>query len=269
MLLHLLKIELKKMTNYRTFWVVGGLYFLTLGVGAASGMEFLKLLARTIEGFGQEININRIPLYHFPDVWLNLIWVGGFLKIVLAIMIVISVTNEFTYRTARQNIIDGLSRQQFLVTKILANVMYSAISVVMLFVIGLITGLIYSPVVSLELIVTDLEFFFAYFLEVFFFLSYALMLGILVQRSGLTIILVLLTQTIELIITENLRDHVPDWLITIFPMKSIWYLIDIPFPRYAFMEIRDYLTFTTIAIVLVWTFLFNYFAYLKLKRSDI
>ena len=257
------------MTSYRTFWVVGGLYFLTLGVGAASGMEFLKLLARTVEGFGQEINIDRIPLYHFPDVWLNLIWVGGFLKIVLAIMIVISVTNEFSYRTARQNVIDGLSRQQFLLSKILANVMYSLISVVMLFSIGLITGLIYSPELSLSAILTDVEFFFAYFLEVFFFLSYALMLGILIQRAGLTIILLLLTQTIELIITENMRDHVPDWLLGLFPMKSIWYIIEIPFPRYGFMEIRDYLTFTTIAIVIVWTFLFNYFAYLKLKKSDI
>lgn len=257
------------MTSYRTFWVVGGLYFLTLGVGAASGMEFLKLLARTVEGFGQEINIDRIPLYHFPDVWLNLIWVGGFLKIVLAIMIVISVTNEFSYRTARQNVIDGLSRQQFLLSKILANVMYSLISVVMLFSIGLVTGLIYSPELSLSAIFTDVEFFFAYFLEVFFFLSYALMLGILIQRAGLTIILLLLTQTIELIITENMRDHVPDWLLGLFPMKSIWYLIEIPFPRYGFMEIRDYLTFTTIAIVIAWTFLFNYFAYLKLKRSDI
>jgi hypothetical protein len=28
-------------------------------------------------------------------------------------------------------------------------------------------------------------------------------------------------------------------------------------------------TFGSIAIALVWTFLFNYFAYLKLKKSDI
>src|SRR5688572_6247356 len=105
-MLHLLRIDLKKLTNYRTFWVVGGLYFLILGFGAASGMEFLKLLSRLIEGFGQEININRIPLYHFPDVWLNLIWHCGLLKIILAIMVVISVTNEYTYRTIRQNIID-------------------------------------------------------------------------------------------------------------------------------------------------------------------
>jgi ABC-type transport system involved in multi-copper enzyme maturation permease subunit len=267
-MLHLLRIDLKKLTSYRTFWVVCGLYFLTLGFGAASGMEFLKWLVGTFEDFGQNLNISRIPLYHFPDVWMNLIWFSGLLKIVLAIMVVISVTNEYTYRTLRQNIIDGFSRAEFLASKILTNVLLSLMSVAMIFVIGLITGLIYSPQIELGRILTDLEFFPAYFLEIFFFLSYALMLGIMIQRSGLTIILLLLSQMIESIITANIDDYVP-WLIPFFPMKSIWNLITFPLPRYAFQEIQDYVALGSVLIVIGWIFLFNYFSYLKLKRSDI
>jgi ABC-2 type transport system permease protein len=267
-MLHLLKIDLKKLTSYRTFWVVCGLYFITLAFATASGMEFLKWLARTFEDFGQELNINRIPLYHFPDVWLNLIWFSGWLKIILAIMVVISVTNEFTYRTLRQNVIDGMSRWEFLFSKILTNILLSLMSVAMIFVIGLVTGLIYSPSMALDNILVDLEFFPAYFLEIFYFLSYALMISVLIQRSGLTIILLLLSQMIELIITSNLYDEVPG-LIGYFPMKSVWNLIECPYPRYAFQEIKDYLDFKTVAIVLGWTGLFNYFSYLKLKKSDI
>jgi ABC-2 type transport system permease protein len=267
-MMHLLKIELKKMTSYRTFWIVCGLYFLTLGTAAASGMEFLKWVANTFEGFGQEINVDRIPLYHFPDVWMNLIWASGLLKVVLAIMVVISITNEYTYRTLRQNIIDGLSRQEFLMTKILTNVVLSAMSVAMIFVIGLITGMIYSPSIEWDKVITDLEFFPAYFLEIFFFLSYALMLGILIQRSGLTIILLLLSKMIEVIITANIDDYVPD-LIPFFPLESIWNLIKWPFPRYAFQEIHDYLTFSSVLIVVAWIVIFNYISYWKLKRSDI
>lgn len=267
-MLHLIKIDLKKLTSYRTFWIVCGLYFVTLGFGAASGMELLKLLANTVEDFGQSININRIPLYHFPDVWLNLIWFSGLIKVVLAIMVVISITNEFSYRTLRQNVIDGLSRSEFLTSKILTNVLLSLMSVALIFLVGFITGLIYSPEIAWSKIVTDLEFFLAYFLEIFFFLSYALMLGILVQRSGLTIILLLLSQMIELIITANIDEYVP-WLIPFFPMKSIWNLIDFPLPRYAFQEIRDYLTFTSVLIVVGWTAAFNYISYFKLKRADI
>ena len=143
-MLHLLKIDLKKMTSYRTFWVVCGLYFLKLGFAAASGMELLKALANLIDDFGQNINIDRIPLYHFPDVWMNLIWFGGLLKVVLSIMVVISITNEFTYRTLRQNIIDGLSRTEFLISKILTNVLLSLMSVVMIFLIGLVNGYMIS-----------------------------------------------------------------------------------------------------------------------------
>jgi ABC-2 type transport system permease protein len=268
MFLHLLKIDLKKMTSYRTFWVVCGLYFLTLGFGTASGMEFLKWLARTFENFGENLNINRIPLYHFPDVWMNLIWVGGLLKILLAIMVVISVTNEFTYRTVRQNIIDGLSRFDFLLSKILTNVLLSLTSVAMIFLIGLVTGLIYSPSIQIGQIITDLEFFPAYFLEIFFFLSYALMLSILIQRSGLTIIVLLLSQMIEAIIKINVDDYLPA-IIPFFPMQSIWDLVSMPFPRYALQEIQDYVSPLTVVIVMAWTFLFNYFGYLKLKKSDI
>ncbi len=90
------------MTSYRTFWVVCSLYFVTLAFTTASGMEVLKWFASLIEGFGQKFNINRIPLYHFPDVWQNLVWISGLFKIVLSIMVVISITNEYQYRTIHE-----------------------------------------------------------------------------------------------------------------------------------------------------------------------
>jgi ABC-type transport system involved in multi-copper enzyme maturation permease subunit len=201
-------------------------------------------------------------------VWTNLIWTGGFLKVLLGIMVVISVTNEFSYRTLRQNIIDGLSRWEFIYSKILTNLLLSLMSVAMLFVVGLITGMIYSPFLDFDAMTTDLEFFPAYFLEIFFFLSYALLISILVQRSGLTIILLILSQGIELIIKAWVDDVFPE-VIAYFPMQSIWDLIQWPFPRYAFQEIHDYISLSTVAIVLFWTATFNYLSYLKLKSSDI
>jgi ABC-type transport system involved in multi-copper enzyme maturation permease subunit len=267
-MLHLLKIDLKKLIDYRTFWIIGGLYFLTLIAGAASGMEFLKWLSDTVEGFGQKINITRIPLYHFPDIWQNLAWCGGLLKMGLAILVVISITNEFTYRTVRQNIIDGLSREQFLLSKIFTNVLLSFLSMAGLFLIAVVTGMIYSPEFEFPFSLTGIEFYPAYFLEVFAFLSFALMLGTLIQRSGLTIILLLNAYLIELIIKKNIDNYFPD-SIPFFPLESIMNLVPLPFARYAFQEIRDYVTFGSVAIALVWTVLFNYFAYLKLKKSDI
>ncbi len=267
-MLHLLKIELKKMTNYRTFWVVCGLYFITIGFSTASGMEFLKWIASLIDGFGEKLNIERIPLYHFPDVWLNLVWWSGFFKVLLGIMVVISITNEYSYRTLRQNIIDGLSRWEFLASKILLNLLLSLLSVVLIFVIAGITGFIYTPDINWNYVFTDLEFYPAYFLEIFAYLSFALLLGILVKRSGLTIILLLLSYMLEQIIKVNVDDIVPG-LIPFFPLESISTLVPVPFYRYAFMEIQDYVKLSSVCIVLGWTLIFNGLSYWKLKRADI
>ena len=98
--------------------------------------------------------------------------------------------------------------------------------------------------------------------------AHVLMLGVMVGRAGLTIILLLLARMLELIIRENIDETLP-WLVPFLPLESIANLVPFPLKRYIFQEIRDYLTFESIGIVLGWTFLFNYFSYLKLKRSDI
>jgi hypothetical protein len=52
-------------------------------------------------------------------------------------------------------------------------------------------------------------------------------------------------------------------------MESISNLVPLPYARYAFQEIRDYLTVSSISIALGWTIIFNYISYSKLKKSDI
>lgn len=264
-MINLLRIELKKMTSYRTFWVVCGLYFITGTLTMASGMEFLRWINYT---FGANINISRIPIYHFPDVWLNLIWFSGLFKIILAIMISISITNEYSYRTLRQNIIDGMSRWEFVASKMMLNLLLSLASTVMVFVIAMITGLIYSPEISWANVTSDLDFLLAYFFEVFMFLSYAMMMSILIQRAGLTIIILLLTHAIEYLITWNIVDFVPG-LVPFFPMRSIWNQIEVPYMRYGLQEIRDYLTLSTTGIVLGWIIMFNIVSYWKIRKSDL
>jgi hypothetical protein len=78
---------------------------------------------------------------------------------------------------------------------------------------------------------------------------------------------------IEAIIKLNIfRSGTEDsigWLKQFFPLESITNLVPLPFARYAFQEIQDYVSITSVLIAIGWTFLFNYFSYLKLKRADI
>jgi ABC-type transport system involved in multi-copper enzyme maturation permease subunit len=166
-----------------------------------------------------------------------------------------------------------MSRFEFVLSKVLTNLLLSVMSVGMLLLIVMVTGLIYTPELIWSDILVGTEFLLAYFIEIFAFLSYALMLGVFVQRSGLTIVLLMLSHMIEAIIKVNLfRESLNPsigWLKQFFPLESITNLVPLPFARYAFQEIQDYVSITAVAIALGWTFLFNYFSYLKLKKADI
>lgn len=230
-------------------------------------MEVLKFVADKVGEFGGTINIRRIPLYHFPDVWQNLIYVAGFFKFILGVMIIISITNEYAYRTVRQNIIDGLSRWEFLKSKMLTNAVLAGISTVLLFFIALITGLIYSPELRFGELLNDIEFFPAYFLQLFGYLSFAMLMSMVVNRAGLTIIILMVYRGLELFVMHKLVDV--DALLPYFPLESLESLITVPFMRYVFQEVLDHPLISTVFVASFWTFMFNYLAYLKLKKSDI
>ena len=264
----LLRIDFLKNKNYRTFWVLCLLYFITLGVSASSGMEFLKWLqslGADFDGF----RVTRIPLYHFPDIWHNMAYAASFFKYVLAIVVIISITNEFSYKTVRQNIIDGLDRWEFLKSKLLTILVLSSAATLFIFLIGLITGLIYTPSDDLRFIFKDLQFLGGFFLETMAFLLFALMVGTLVKRSGLAIgILFLYTLMIEPIITLNLGSDA-DFLVPYFPIRAINELVRIPFPKYVFMEIRDYVSFISVLVLLLYSVLFVYLTHRMLLKRDL
>ena len=90
-----------------------------MGLVTSSGMEFLKWLKSKGADF-DEVDILRVPLYHFPDIWQNLTYISTYFQPILAIIVIISLTNEFSFKTIRQNIIDGFDRKDFLVSKLLS-----------------------------------------------------------------------------------------------------------------------------------------------------
>ena len=112
----LFEIEWLKLKNYRVFWILIIMYFTGLIIVLSSGMflmQFFKNQGAEFSGIDPTI----IPLYDFPDVWQNMTYVATFFKIILAFIVIISVTNEISYRTMRQNVIDGMSKWEFLKSK--------------------------------------------------------------------------------------------------------------------------------------------------------
>ena len=98
MIIRLLEIEWLKLKNYKVFWILIIMYFLGLILILSSGMflmQFLKSKGAEFQGIDPTI----LPLYDFPDVWQNMTYIATFFKIILAFIVIISVTNEISYRT--------------------------------------------------------------------------------------------------------------------------------------------------------------------------
>lgn len=136
--------------------------------------------------------IDTIPLtkvkslfsvYDFDQVWQTVSYVSGFILILPAMLLIFLTTNEYTFRTNRQNIIDGWSRHHFFEAKILVATLLAAISVLMVVLTGMLFGLFGTQTFGLNGF---------YYIGFFFIkaLSYnfvALLFSVLIQRTGFAI----------------------------------------------------------------------------------
>lgn len=266
-MLRLLRIDLKKLTNYRAFWVLNimyGLLIFSIPITVLEFLKWLKLKGAEFDGFDPM----KIPVLHFPDIWQNITYVYTFLKIFLAIVVIISISNEYSYKTIRQNIIDGMSRIDFIKSKLLTILLLSIGSTVFVFLTGLLTGFIYTPDLEVSDIFTGIEFVAAYFLDLFTYMVFAFLLTILLKRSALTVFILLLYTPIEYTITANLPESI-EFIGEYFPLHAINNLIEFPFAKYWFQEIQDYVSFSAVAVVLAYLALFIYAIYARLKASDL
>ena len=128
------------------------------------------------------------PFYDFPDIWQNITYIATWFKLFLAFIVVISIANEASHRTLRQNIIDGMSKKDWLASKLLLIVALAVAATLLLFVLGIITGLIYGHPESYTSIFDSTEFLLAYCLEVITYLTFAFLATLVIRRSGIVIV---------------------------------------------------------------------------------
>ncbi len=273
-MIRLFEIEWLKLKNYKVFWILIVMYFAGLIIVLSSGMFLMQYLKNQGAEFNG-IDPTILPLYDFPDVWQNMTYVATFFKIILAFIVIISVTNEISYRTMRQNVIEGLSKWEFLQSKFALILSLSAAATVFIFIEGLVTGLIYSTVKYPELIFSELEFLLGYFLEVMTFLCFAMLLALLLKKAGFAIVLIFMyTLIFEPFLTLNM-EHNPwikdqvSWVAPFLPIRALNNLIRVPFQRYVFMEIQDYIALKDVLIVLGWLALFLLGIFKLLDKRDI
>ncbi|MFA7615448.1 MAG: ABC transporter permease [Weeksellaceae bacterium] len=175
-MMKLLKIEWNKIFYYkatRTFTII---YFVLL---IAAGF-ILANIKPTIGGV--KVNIVKMGMFEFPIVWQNLTYLISILKIFIGVIIITNVTAEYTNSTLKQNLIDGLSKKEFLASKMLTNLIFAFLSTLFVFGIALGLGLAFSK--NQEDIFQGIQFVAVYFLKLNLFFSICLFLSILLKRTA-------------------------------------------------------------------------------------
>ncbi len=265
------ELEYFKFRHYKPFLVILGLYvfcFVLAGFSIKSLLdEFLD--AQKDDEIFKHFVATGIPLFDFVDIWQNLAWLATVFKWIPAFVIIISVTLEYSQKTIKQNIIDGLSKKEFLASKVALVCVISLGSALLLLFLGLFLGLLYSPIQGMSYMLQHVEFVAAYGLEVFVFLCMALFAAFAIQRSGVTIILFLLyTACIEPIATAILHYEYK-WDVWFFPVEAINLIIRVPFQKYTLSFVHDQIILQDVFVALGWAGIFIGLSYWILKRRDL
>ena len=251
----LLKIELKKIIPYRTFLVLMGLYlFLLLFVTSGIGSFTIN-----------SVNLANFSLYSFPKVWHNITFVASFFNIILAIMVIIFIANEFEYRTIRQNIIDGLSRLDFILSKLLSIFLLTLTSSLFIVLLILFLGLSNTVETSHISIFTGSSFIVAYFIQLFSYLSFTLFVVFLIKRSGLAIgLLLLYSLGIEPLIAYKL----PSFAASFLPLEAIG-LIQNPFQSLIGIPDQIEVPLKDMVLSIIYGLSFNTLTCFRFSKMDI
>ncbi len=201
----LLKIELKKILPYTAFWVILGLVFAFIPV--------------VFYGIGQ-IQIQGAPfdmkeMYRFPGVWNNLTYLASWFNLLIGMLLVILVCNEFSFKTFRQQVIDGQNKSDFVVSKILVMVLISLVSTIYLFVVGSLFGL--TTTIGNVSMLENIKFLGVYFIQAIGYMSVGFLIATLIRSTALSIIIFMFSILIESII----QVFVPGSIEKYFPMEII------------------------------------------------
>ena len=136
-MIRLLTIELHKLKYNKSAKVISLVYFILI--------TFIALIASIEFKFGGiNFRIADQGIINFPFIWHFNTWEAAILKLFLAIVIVSMMANEYSHRTIKQNLIDGLSKREFVLSKFLTVIAFAVISTAFVFIVSMILGLSFS-----------------------------------------------------------------------------------------------------------------------------
>ena len=275
----LLSIELHKIWKNRASRVLTLIYFILL--------TFISLIASIKFNIGNfKLHLAEMGIFNFTYIWHFNTYMADYFKWFLAIVIVSMMANEYSYGTLKQNLIDGLSKKEFILSKFLTVLLFALGSTVFVFVMSLILGMSFSSYTEPGIIFSDMEYLLAYFVKLAGYFTFCLFAGILVKRSAFAIGFILVWSILENLVYAIMRwqiftdSKIADHIAAFFPLESMSNLIVEPISRLSMIKsigvqigvenTKDYgVHWYSILIVVLWTFFFIIMSFKLLQKRDL
>ncbi|WP_431166988.1 ABC transporter permease [Tenacibaculum halocynthiae] len=275
----LLNIEFHKLKHNKASRVLSIIYF-----GLLTSIALIAAIKFNIGTF--KLHLAEQGIFNFPYIWHFNTFTASIFKFFLLLVIVSMMANEYSYKTLKQNLIDGLSKKEFILSKFYAVVTFAFISTIFVFIVSIVLGLIYSDFNELSIIFSDLEYLVAFFVKLVGFFSFGLFLGILIKRSAFAVGAMIVWYLTEWLIYGILGwKVVSNWdtaqsIKNFLPLESMQNLIIEPGSRLGAVKsiasqigqnfTKDYsVSFTNILVVLAWSGIFIYASFILLKKRDL
>lgn len=277
-------IRIEWLKNYSYFPVI---LFSTIYFGLVVG--FTLICSQTVPILGISIKLMDQGFLDFPQIWNFLAYFTGLLKIFLGLIVIFTISNEFTTKMFKQNIIDGLSRKEFLISKVLTISILSFISTILVVIMGFLLGFSFSKSTEIELIFKESYFIVGYFLKLFTFLTFLLFITVLIKRVVFVFLTFFIWWVIEVILTiieyqsrviekfdangRNITEKV-DLITDYLPLNTMSKLVEEPFQRINFIESLTggkytfEIPYTTAFSAVVYSLLFLFGTYTVMKKRD-
>ncbi len=275
----LLSIELQKIWLNKASRMLTLSYFVLL--------SFIALIASIKFDVGVlKFHLAEMGIFNFPYIWHFNTYIGAWMKFFLAIVIVSMMANEYSYGTLKQNLIDGMSKKEFIQSKFLTVVLFAFCSTVFIFIMSLLLGFSFSSYTEIGIVFSDMNYLIAFFVKLVGFFSFCLFLGILVKKSAFALGFLLIWSIFEGIINGILsfkifpNSDTAQSIMQFFPLEALSNLIVEPFTRLSMIknigsqmgvnQLKDYsLHFSSILIVVAWIFIFMLLSYKLIQKRDL
>jgi ABC-2 type transport system permease protein len=203
-----IRVEWLKLKYYRTFWIL------------------LAVIAVCIPAFNYVVydftdnnfpKVNGVSLlgnpFSYPNVWKMVPYNAGMLVFMPAILIITLFTNEYSYRTHRQNIIDGWSRSRFIYIKL------AEVFLLTLFVTGIVIltclyfGYLTRKPIQPKTGWTELRFIIYFFMGSLDYSLISIIFALLIRRAGLAMGLFFLYMIVEqFVVSIGRNKYKLDWV---------------------------------------------------------